>query len=100
MRLAPKISFTDEQLTQLQSWAKSRTTAVRLAQRAKMILMAGAGAPDTEIAARVGWGAVGGPWRAGANVLLCRDSRALSAMRRAQDVSRRSRRGNARRLSP
>ena len=56
MRLAPKISFTDEQLTQLQSGAKSPTTAVRLAQRAKMILLAGAGAPDTEIAARAGCG--------------------------------------------
>ena len=56
MRLAPKISLTDGQRTQLQSWAKSRTTAVRLAQRAKMILRAATGLPDTEIAARLACG--------------------------------------------
>ena len=56
MRLAPKISLTDGQRTPLQSGAKSRTTAVRLAQRAKMILLASAGLPDTEIAARLACG--------------------------------------------
>ena len=56
MRRAPNISATDEQLKQLQAWAKSRTTAVRLAQRAKMILLAKTGLPDNEIATRLACG--------------------------------------------
>ena len=50
MRVAPKISLSDEQREALEKLARGRTTTVRLAIRAKMILMADAGKQDQQIA--------------------------------------------------
>jgi transposase len=54
MRVAPPILLTDEQRNELGAVAASRTASVRFAQRAKMILLAGDGKQDIEIAAEVG----------------------------------------------
>lgn len=50
MRVAPKINLSDEQREALEKLARGRTTTVRLAIRAKMILMANAGKQDQQIA--------------------------------------------------
>ena len=51
MRIAPTVSVTDEQRKQLRAWASGRRTPVRLAQRAKIILLAADGITDKDIAA-------------------------------------------------
>ena len=50
MRTARVIELTDEQRQQLQRLARSNTVSVRLARRAKMILLANAGLDNREIA--------------------------------------------------
>lgn len=54
MRVAPPILLTDEQRYELSSAAGSRSVSVRLAQRARMILLAAQGRQDKQIAAEVG----------------------------------------------
>jgi transposase len=54
MRVAAKITFTNEQHATLQRWARGRSTPVRLMQRAKMILLAAEGKQNKEIAATLG----------------------------------------------
>lgn len=53
MRIAPAITLSEEQERQLQSWARGRSVEVRLAQRARMILLAAQGMQDLEIAAQL-----------------------------------------------
>jgi hypothetical protein len=54
MRRAPQLQVTDDERTQLQQWARGRRTPVRLALRAKMILLAAEGHENRHIAATVG----------------------------------------------
>jgi transposase len=54
MRVAPPIVLTDEQRRELSAAASSRSVSVRLAQRARMILLAAEGRQDKQIAAEVG----------------------------------------------
>jgi len=46
MRVAPTVSITEVQRKQLQSWARGRSTPMRLAQRAAIILRAADGMSD------------------------------------------------------
>src|ERR1035441_3888519 len=50
MRIAPRVIVTGEQRTQLERWAKGRQVPVRLAQRARIVLLAAEGKMDIEIA--------------------------------------------------
>jgi transposase len=54
MRVAAKITVTDEQRATLQRWARGRSTPVRLMHRARMILMAAEGQQNKQIAERLG----------------------------------------------
>jgi transposase len=54
MRVARPVPLADAQRGQLRSIANSKTASVRFAQRAKIILLAGDGLQDKQIAARVG----------------------------------------------
>lgn len=54
MRRAPQLQVTDDERTQLRQWARGRRTPVRLALRAKMILLAVEGHENRHIAAVVG----------------------------------------------
>ncbi len=53
MRVAPPIILTSEQERQLRSIGNSKTVSVRFALRARMILLAGEGRQDKQIAAEV-----------------------------------------------
>jgi transposase len=54
MRKAPPLQLTDDERTQLHRWARGRRTPVRLALRAKMMLLAAEGQENRHIAAAVG----------------------------------------------
>lgn len=54
MRRAPQLQMTADERTQLQQWARGRRSPVRLAQRAKMILLAAEGYENQHIATAVG----------------------------------------------
>ena len=54
MRIAPHIELTDDERVLLQQWARGRRTPVRLALRAKMMLLAADGQENRHIAAAVG----------------------------------------------
>jgi transposase len=58
VRVAPAIELTDEQSEELQKLVASGRTSVRLAQRARIVLMAGAGLQNKEIAERLNIGRV------------------------------------------
>lgn len=51
MRVAPQIELTQQDRQALLVWANGRKTAVRLAERAKIVLLAAEGMQDIEIAA-------------------------------------------------
>lgn len=51
MRVAPSIELDQAAQAALEKWANGRKTAVRLAERARIVLMAGEGKQDLEIAA-------------------------------------------------
>ncbi len=51
MRIAPAITLSPEQRTLLESQARSRSLPVRVAERARIVLLAAAGQQDKEIAA-------------------------------------------------
>jgi transposase len=53
MRIAPEVSITEAQRAQLKAWASGRSTPVRLAERANMILLAAEGKTDREIASQL-----------------------------------------------
>ena len=64
MRVAVKIELSAEERETLERWGRSRTSEVRVAQRARMILLAERGLTNHEIAERVGAGRVAvGRWR-------------------------------------
>ncbi len=64
MRTASIIELTDEQRRQLQRWVKSNTVSVRLARRAKIILLATEGMDNREIAQTLDIGRIqAGRWR-------------------------------------
>lgn len=54
MRIAPHLQVTDDERVQLRQWARGRRTPVRLALRAKMILLAAEGQENRHIAAALG----------------------------------------------
>ena len=54
MRTAVAITLTEEERARLTTWARSRTAPVRLAARAKIVLLAAAGRTNREIAAELG----------------------------------------------
>jgi transposase len=54
MRIAPRIELTTAQREQLEAWAAGRRVAVRLAERAKIVLLCSDGATDLEIAEQLG----------------------------------------------
>jgi len=54
MRIAPKVTVTDEDRKTLEQWARGRSTPVRLMQRAKIVLMAADGRENRDIAPVVG----------------------------------------------
>jgi transposase len=56
MRVASPVTLTDQQKRTLTALATSRTQAVRVAQRARIALLAGQGRQDQEIAGAVGCG--------------------------------------------
>ena len=58
MRVAPTIELTDEQKSVLTKLARSKRTCVRLAQRAKIVLLAAQGRQNKDIAAQLGIGRV------------------------------------------
>lgn len=53
MRIAPAIELTAEQAKALKAWACGRKTPVRLAERARIVLLAAAGRQNQEIAAEL-----------------------------------------------
>ena len=50
MRVAPKVTLTDEQQTTLTRWSRGRSTPARLVRRAQIVLMAAEGKENIEIA--------------------------------------------------
>ena len=58
MRVAPGIVLTDDERAQLTSLVRSKLTSVRLAQRARMVLLAADGMQNQDIAQQVGVGRV------------------------------------------
>ena len=54
MRIAAPVSISDEQRQALRRWASGRRVPVRLAQRAKIVLLAAQGKTDLEIGAQLG----------------------------------------------
>ncbi len=64
MRVAPAIELTDEQESELRRLARSKTTSVRLAQRARIVLLCAQGMQNKDIADALGVGRVQvGRWR-------------------------------------
>ncbi|MBB4518335.1 MULTISPECIES: IS630 family transposase [Burkholderiaceae] len=65
MRIAAKVELSEAQRRQLETWATGRTIPVRVAERAKMILLAAQGQTDKEIGAELGiWRGTVARWRA------------------------------------
>jgi transposase len=58
MRVAAKIELTDEERAELSKLVRSKRTSVRLAQRARIVLLAADGMQNKEIAQRLGVGRV------------------------------------------
>lgn len=58
MRVAPAIELTLEQKRELSRLARSKTSSVRLAQRARMVLLAAQGMQNKDIAKALGVGRV------------------------------------------
>ena len=54
MRVACSIALTEAERGQLEQWVRGRTTAVRLVQRARIVLLAAEGKQNKEIAVEVG----------------------------------------------
>ena len=58
MRVAPEIVLTREEQTELKRLAHSKVTSVRLAQRARIVLLAANGMQSKDIAMQLGVGRV------------------------------------------
>jgi transposase len=64
MRIAAKVELSEAQRKQLEAWATGRTIPVRLAERAKMILLAAQGKTDKEIGTELAiWRGTVARWR-------------------------------------
>ncbi|MBB5405999.1 transposase [Paraburkholderia sp. JPY162] len=65
MRIAAKVELSEGQRKQLEMWAAGRRVPARLAERARMILLAAQGYTDKEIGAQLGiWRGTVARWRA------------------------------------
>src|ERR1700758_2946564 len=65
MRIAAKVELSEAQRKQLETWAAGRRVPVRLAERARMILLAAQGYTDKEIGLQLGiWRGTVARWRA------------------------------------
>jgi hypothetical protein len=53
MRVAPKIDLTSDESSVLERWANGRKTPVRLAERARIVLLASQGQQDLQIASEL-----------------------------------------------
>jgi transposase len=53
MRIAPSVTVTDQQRPILESWARGRSTPVRLMQRARIVLLSAEGRQNKDIAVQV-----------------------------------------------
>ena len=58
MRVAPEIVLTSEERAELMRQVRSKLTSVRLAQRARIVLLAAQGLQNKDIAAQLGVGRV------------------------------------------
>ncbi|MDP2788225.1 MAG: IS630 family transposase [Pseudomonadota bacterium] len=58
VRVAPKITLTDEEQAELSQLVRSRLTSVRLSQRARIVLLAADGMKNKDIAMKLGVGRV------------------------------------------
>ena len=58
MRVAPEIVLTDDERVELTKLSRSQLTSVRLAQRARIVLLAADGMQNKEIAQQLGVGRV------------------------------------------
>ncbi len=64
MRVAPRIELTQEEEKELKRLARSNTVSVRLARRARIVLLAAAGYTNRRIAEQMGVGRIQvGRWR-------------------------------------
>ena len=54
MRIAVEIALSDDEVAQLNKLSKSRSVSVRLAERSRIILLAGAGMTNEEIGDELG----------------------------------------------
>ncbi|HVP12170.1 MAG TPA: IS630 family transposase [Phycisphaerae bacterium] len=54
MKLAPRITLTEEQRSTLTRWSRGRSTPMRLVQRARIVLLAAEGQMNKDIAAELG----------------------------------------------
>ena len=71
MRVAPTIVLTVEQENELTRLARSKRTSVRLAQRARIVLLAAQGLQNKDIAEQLGIGRVQvARWRAAATICV------------------------------
>ena len=71
MRVAPKVTLTDEQWVTLRRWARGRTTPMRLVRRAQIVLSAAADTKTLEIAEPLGL-----EWPSGGRGARCRGNAA------------------------
>ena len=53
MRVAPQVELTTDEKATLAAWATGRKTPVRMAERARILLLADSGALDTEISSQL-----------------------------------------------
>jgi len=58
VRVASKIVLTDEERAELMRLSRSKLTSVRLAQRARIVLLAAEGMQNKDIAVQVGAGRI------------------------------------------
>ena len=54
MRVAPKVTLTDEQRVTLRRWSRGRTTPMRLVRRAQIVLLAAEDQQNIEIGEQLG----------------------------------------------
>jgi len=54
MRVAPAVELSDDQRSTLEQWARGRSLPARQVERARIVLMAGNGELDVDIAAKLG----------------------------------------------
>ena len=89
MRVAVEIILSDDEVLDLSKLSKSRSVSVRLAERSRIVLLAGKGMTNEEIGNELGiTRQKAGRWREA----LCREvaSKALARMRIVQGENRKS----------